>query len=157
MTAMPAQRPGKSEQDVTTPWRLIDAVEKRFGSLHYDLAASVANCRVRPPHYGVEDHYGIEENSLEQDWVKLSGNLSTGLASVWSRRELQVARFFSSFLRRLGPLGMATYVWCRCRTILLPGRVRFEGHVNDYPKDLMLCVYECGATGVELWDWRKKS
>jgi len=40
---MPAQRPGRSEQTVCTPREFLDAVEKRFGPIRIDLAATAEN------------------------------------------------------------------------------------------------------------------
>ena len=62
---MPAQKPHRSVQVVETPWEFIDAVEKRFGKIVFDLAATLDNCKVRKPafkkgyyHYGPGSRIG---------------------------------------------------------------------------------------------------
>ena len=40
---MPAQKPGSSKQDYSTPRAFLDAVEKRFGRIKWDLAAHERN------------------------------------------------------------------------------------------------------------------
>jgi hypothetical protein len=46
--AMPAQKPGKSKQDYSTPIAFLDAVKKRFGltAFDFDLAATKANALI---------------------------------------------------------------------------------------------------------------
>ena len=177
MTAMPAQRPGKSEQDVTTPWRLIDAVEARFGRLDFDLAATRENCRVRRS--SVVQGIGNRAlgtryediNSLEQDWTELSGNLwlnppfgktpeaPRGIEH-WTQKcvvsmRTPGRRIFLLAPSATGSCWYADYVWEQSRILFLKGRVRFVGHENDYPKDLLLAVYG-EPPSIDLWDWRKR-
>lgn len=62
----PAQKPGQSKQDYGTPWRLIRAIERRWGSLSIDLAARADNAKA--PRWITP-----EEDSLKQDWVERIG------------------------------------------------------------------------------------
>src|SRR5690606_17204709 len=43
LTRMPAQKPGRSAQDYATPRVFLDAVERRFGRIRWDLAAHELN------------------------------------------------------------------------------------------------------------------
>lgn len=90
---MPRQKPGKSRQVWSTPWPFLDAVERRFGPITFDLAADLTNCRVRSfdaakllgggqavlprafakCYYGPSSEFGVD--ALAQDWRQLSGNL----------------------------------------------------------------------------------
>src|SRR5665213_4144167 len=42
----PKQKPGLSNQSVGTPWEFVHAVERRWGKLTIDLAASAENTKV---------------------------------------------------------------------------------------------------------------
>jgi phage N-6-adenine-methyltransferase len=63
----PVQKPGRSKQDYGTPWPLIRAIEKRWGRLTIDLAATRHNSKapkcITP-----------EEDSLKQDWSERIGD-----------------------------------------------------------------------------------
>lgn len=47
--AMPRQKPGESKQDYETPADFLDALERRFGPIGLDLAATPANAKA--PHF----------------------------------------------------------------------------------------------------------
>jgi hypothetical protein len=51
MTSMPLQRPGQSKQDYGTPWKLIRAIEKRWGKLELDLAAHDDGSNAKAPNW----------------------------------------------------------------------------------------------------------
>jgi len=63
---MPEQKPGKSKQDYATPWSFIRALERRFGKIELDLAATKDNAKaplwITP-----------EQDSLSQDWDMTGG------------------------------------------------------------------------------------
>lgn len=65
----PSVRRGQSEQVVSTPWEFIHAVERKFGRIAVDLAATHQNAKARifiPP----------EIDTFKQDWTKwLNGGL----------------------------------------------------------------------------------
>jgi len=173
MTTVPVQKPGKSEQDVVTPWSLIDAVEKRFGRIDFDLAATRENCRVRRPDRTDPCHFEPEDNSLAQDWRPIRGNAwlnppygrtleaSHGIAD-WSSKCFSSLRSVPQTQGRiflLVPAGTganwyADHIWKKCLVLFLQGRVTFDGHPTPYPKDLILGVYG-EPPGAEVWDWRK--
>lgn len=54
----------ESKQDLGTPWPFIRAVEKRWGPLAWDLAASAKNTKA--PRY-----LGKRIDSLKQDWTAI--------------------------------------------------------------------------------------
>lgn len=62
----PAQKPGQSKQDYGTPWPLVRAIERRFGPLTIDLAATRHNAKA--PKWITP-----EEDSLKQDWAERVG------------------------------------------------------------------------------------
>lgn len=66
---MPAQKPGKSKQDYATPWKFIRALEKRFGKIELDLAATKENTKA--PLFITP-----EQDSLKQDWDRFDVKLA---------------------------------------------------------------------------------
>ena len=166
---MPEQKPGRSEQVVVTPWALIDAVERRFGAIVFDLAASKGNARVRA---GEHCYFGQEQNSLGQHWANLRGNLwlnppygktdeaPHGIAD-WASKCAESAKFGDPRkIPLLIPAGVgsnwfANHIYKKALVLFLQGRVTFEGHTQCYPKDLMICCYG-EKPGIEVWDWRRQ-
>jgi len=154
---------GKSNQNYQTPWELIRSVEKRFGKICIDLAATEADRRCPvfiPP----------EQNSLKGDW----GNRVVGTAwlnppfgdiTPWARKcseWLLGYRSAGSIIIMLTPASVGSnwwrdYVHNRARVAFLNGRIKFVGANDPYTKDCALSVYGLnpGCEGYEVWDWRK--
>jgi phage N-6-adenine-methyltransferase len=59
---------GSSKQDYATPPDFMSAVEKRFGLVAFDLAASANNSKHA-------NYFSESDNSLVQEWHKIPGNL----------------------------------------------------------------------------------
>lgn len=152
-----------SEQIVCTPRELLDAVERRFGKLDFDLAATAENCVVDDE--TGHSHYGpfsaIDHDSLTADWTERHGNLwlNPPFARIkpWARKCAETPT--GPTTRRiflLVPLTTANwacdYVHGKALVLGLVPRVKFVGHSTAFPKDMMLAVY--GAEpGFELWQW----
>src|SRR6185369_13557869 len=67
----PVQKPGKSKQDYETPRDFIEAVVRRLGPIHIDLAASSANAKAR--------HFFDETiDSFAQNWAGVLGDVGLG-------------------------------------------------------------------------------
>lgn len=153
---------GKSKQDIGTPRCFIDAVERRFGRIVFDLAANASNA-VCEDFYGPGSTRG--ENSLVSPW-NLSGAARTGLlylnppfdpiapwsakcAQHWQRRGLigllvPSARGSNWFQQYVRPFA---YV------LDLGDRIQFNGEDHKYPKDLIFCLYGYGFVGEGYWHW----
>ncbi len=166
MTTMPAQRPGTSEQVVCTP-RAFLAVEKRFGRLTFDLAATRENNVTGDPDsfFGPGSH--LANDALTADWMQIADE------TCWLNPEhgmIKGARGFAHKCRveaacskikivMLIPASVATNWFAEeihGHALVIPIRPRltFVGHKDPYPKDLMICAYNLGAPGFEPWDWR---
>jgi phage N-6-adenine-methyltransferase len=163
---MPAQKPGKSKQDYATPWEFIDAVEKRFGRMTFDLAATGHNYRVRVEYLSFKHYFTPEIDSLAQDWKKLRGNLwlnpPYGHIDPWAKKCAETTPVTTSICGRrifflvpasIGANWFADHVFQKARVIALQGRLSFDG-VSPYPKDCMLAVFG-EKPGFEVWDWRQ--
>lgn len=160
--AMPQQKPGRSKQDVGTPPVLLDAVERRFGRLGLDLAASHDNAIC-------EGYFTEEDDSLSLDWNKLPKQsqsinmwLNPPFANIepWAKKcsEYQTnykrAKIFFLTPASVGSNWFANHVYNKAYVIFLQGRITFVGHNKPYPKDCMLSVFGLGMHGFEVWDWR---
>lgn len=160
---MPAQKPHRSDQEKATPRDFVRAVEKRWGVMDFDLAADFANT-VCP------DFFSKEEDSLQQDWVKLHGNLwlnpEFGQIEPFAEkacetfiRKIQLSftktrkdRLFMLTPASIGSVWFAEHVHHHALVLGIRPRLVFIGEEDPYPKDLMLSVYGCGP-GFDVWKW----
>jgi len=158
---MPRQKPGKSKQDYATPREFIAAVEKRFGKLDWDLAATWRNA-VTTDFYGMQES-GVFRDSLEQNWRRLEGNLwlNPPFAQIapWAAKcagssyRGATNRIFFLTPASVGANWFWQYVWPHALVLPIHPRLSFDG-VDPYPKDLMLSVFNAGARTMERWVWR---
>lgn len=171
MKVVPAQKPGSSVQNVETPQEFIDAVEKAFGKIHWDLAATASNTKAS--HWlgpGSVTHKDL--SSLDVDWSSLQpdGNTVRGRAKQtnlwlnppyadiepWARKCAQTSmkntRIFLLTPAVVGTNYFKNYIFEVATVFFLSPRIKFVGHTQGYPKDMILSVY--GATsGFECWRW----
>ena len=156
---MPAQRPGSSVQEVATPPEFLDAVVAKFGPIVWDLAADASN-HVVPGWFGPGSEFG--EDSLAQSWSL------NNLGLLWLNPPYDSIRKFAEKCRAeaargakiamLIPASVATNWFADLIhgvALVMPIRPRlmFVGHSAPYPKDLMLCCYNCGEPRFEPWRW----
>ncbi len=164
----PAQKPGKSVQDVQTPPEFVEAVERRFGRLDFDLACDENNMQA-------DDGFQFpKKNALEEDWI-LSGNvdwltpdwnfwLNPPYSQIgpWVKRASE-----ASFLLRRGKIFVLVpasvgsnwfrdHVHDKAMVLFLETRLKFVGHSQPYPKDLVLICYGQGLKGFDRWHWEAK-
>ena len=161
--AMPAQKPGKSKQDYSTPKDFIDAVEKLFGPLAWDLACGETNNKA--PNF-----YTEEDDSLSQDWTKLEGNLwlnpPFGKIAPWAKKCASSISCGKRILlltpASVGSNWFRDYVYDKALTVFaLNPRLSFDGKA-PFPKDCILSIYSekddeygMGNTlGFKIWTWK---
>jgi phage N-6-adenine-methyltransferase len=167
---MPRQKPGESKQDYGTPDDFMQAVEKRFGAMAWDLAATWKNA-VCTDFYGYQQS-GVFRDSLKQDWSALTGNLwlnpPFGHIAPWAkkcrdstRRAVGEPVIFFLTPASVGANWFWDYVWGNALVLPLHPRLTFKGtpvnpktgKIDPYPKDLCLSVF--GVTpGMKRWVWR---
>lgn len=152
---MPAQKPGRSKQDYGTPRALIDAVEKRFGPLAWDLAATDENAKAAK-------FITPDQDSLSRCWSMLSGNmwLNPPFANIepWAKKCAETILDDSSRILLLTPASVGSewfrgYVNGRALVLALSPRLTFEGCADPYPKDCIISVYG-KPPGFQCWRWR---
>ena len=159
---MPAQKRRKSKQDYQTPPEFIRAVERRFGPIWVDLAATLGNRVVN------KDFISPEENSLTTNWAfKISDsagwlNPPFGELTKWAEKcaDEQPRLWPRGVILLLSPASVGAnwferYVWGRAEVYALKGRLTFVGETSPYPKDCMLSVYRSyPQQSFDVWDWR---
>lgn len=155
---MPRQKPGQSKQDYGTPRAFLDAVERRFGSIVFDLAAHASNAVV-PFYYGPGSPLG--EDSLVEDWAATYDglgwlNYEFGDAKIWTAKAaLEVAR--GARFGMLGPASVGTNWFAenvdgKALVLAIRPRLIFVPETSPYPKDLILAMYG-EPPGFECWRW----
>lgn len=156
---------GGSRQDYSTPDDFIRAVERRFGPLAFDLAASAENKKA--PQF-----FDAAADALAQDWSPAALNvadwtrrwcwLNPPFANIepWARKCAE-AKDEGQHILFLVPAAVGSNWWARwvngeAAVLFLNGRLSFDGK-NPYPKDCALCVYsQQSVPGYSVWDWRSE-
>jgi hypothetical protein len=161
---MPRQKPHRSKQDYGTPPEFVAAVERRFGTLTWDVAATADNTVVPERFYSLK---GIDARTddwskrfTRQDLLWINPEFS-GLAHVWVPLIAHWARALP-WLRiiMLSPLTCGewyrTYVHQRAGVLGLNPRLHFVGEADPYPKDCMLTLWNLGVPGYDVWRWDER-
>lgn len=166
---MPAQRPHRSKQDYQTPPEFVDAVERRFGAIAFDLAANLDNAVRADAFYGPGSP--IAEDALAEDWTRHTGTLwlnpEFGKIAPWAAKcalSLATIRRNADRVWRadwrvamltpasIGTDWFAKHVHRKALVLGISPRLQFVGADDEYPKDLMLSVF--GPTpGFDCWRW----
>lgn len=159
MTTMPAQRPHRSKQNYGTPWEFIYAVEKPWGPIIFDLAASEGNQKVR----GIWQncYFSEAEDSLSQSWTGYGNfwlNPPYTDIGAWAKKaafEHVIGRnkIFMLVPASIGSNWFAEHVHGKAAVLALSPRLTFEGCKDPYPKDCILAIY--GETpSFDVWRWK---
>lgn len=145
-----------SKQDYSTPAEFIAAVEKLYGLIAYDLAATAGNAKA-------ELFITPEEDSFTVAWHRLSHRLlwlNPPFANIapWAKKcraeALLGAHIALLVPAAVGSVWFADYVEPYAVARPLRPRLSFDGK-HPYPKDCMLCVYGCSeAPAFKTWRWR---
>lgn len=160
---MPAQKRGKSNQDVGTPREFLDAVERRFGPLAWDLAASEVN-HVVEDWYGTGSPWCADSLSPECQWRTVGGLLwlNPPFANIdpWAWK-CSIETYYGArpLLRAPASLGAKWYwrhVHGQALVLALQPRLTFVGSEDPYPKDLILAAFGEQA-GIEPWRWKESA
>ena len=176
----PSVKRFKSVQIVSTPWEFIRAVEKKFGPIAWDLAATDENRKA-------DAWITPEMDTFSVNWAKV---LNGGLGwlnpefdpMVVSVRKCALEQQRGARVLALGPASISTnWFWDHVQPYAtvysLTPRIAFEGQHNlypkghpragqrkcdpscvgcaPYPKDLMLSHY-CANPSHELQRWKWK-
>lgn len=151
-----------TNQKWATPYEFTAAVERRYGKIGFDLAASRSNTKA--PAYFHE-----KQNALVQDWTDLKTDkgfaprvvwLNPPFANIdpWAEKLANECRDLPRWTLMLVPASMATRWWAafvlnKAYVAGIIPRLKFIGAKDPYPKDLALCCYGFGVSGTGFWDW----
>ena len=147
----------RSVQVVSTPWEFVRAVEQKFGPLAIDLAATDENTKC-------QRWITPEQDTFKADWYRM---LDGGLGwlnpefdpmALWVEKCAKEARRGAEFLV-LTPASIgANWFWDHVKpfaTVYSVGRMKFEGHKDPYPKDLLLNHYTQNPNHeLQRWKWK---
>lgn len=158
MRTMPLQKPGHSKQNYGTPWEFIEAVEKRFGKIVFDLAAEEGNAKC-------DKYFTEKDDSLSQNWAEQFPEQNLWLnppfknIGLWAKKCAEESQNRKGFILFLTPASIGTnwfaeHVHNKSMVLAISPRLTFEGEKTSFPKDLMLSVYGCGLKGFDVWRWK---
>lgn len=151
-----------TKQDYRTPPEFVGAIERKFGRIGFDLAATDGD-EVGPLGY----RFTPEHNSLVQDWTKKYHDLDTSVVWLnppyanirpWVAKLDAECRNLAYWTLCLVPYSAGAKWWRdhvhgKC-VVYSVGRIKFVGAEWVFPKDIALLAYGFGANGVvPLWDW----
>jgi phage N-6-adenine-methyltransferase len=159
---MPIQKPGRSKQDYGTPREFIDAVERRFGLLEWDLAAHAENTKCGEFFYGPGSRHGVD--AFKIDWAARHPTGTLWLNPEFSDIAPWAERCADASARRHGLIAMLTpasvgtkwfvdHVHQKALVLALSPRMSFDGK-DDYPKDLIVSLFGFGLRGFDVWRWK---
>jgi len=149
---------GQSRQDYGTPRPFLDAVQRRFGEIVHDLAASHENA-VHASYYTEKD------DALSYPWaLHWRGGrllwLNPPFADIapWAKKcAEESARGAKIAMLTPASIGSAWYrehVHGKAYVFGIAPRLTFAGEKDPYPKDLMLSLFTPeGYSGLEPWRW----
>ena len=165
MSTGPTIKRGESSGDIWTPQVFIDAVERKFGTLQVDLAASLQNHKA--PFWLTE-----QENSLTVPWHKFNDgrcwlNPPYGNIAPWAKKCAEESKLGAIILFLVPASVGANWYWDYVEPfadVYSVGRMVFDNCFDkqgklvttSYPKDLILCHYYSRCTGSRMQRWRWK-
>jgi hypothetical protein len=141
----PTMRRHRSNQSHETPWELISAIEKRFGLIELDLAATAKNKKAGR-------HISKQQDSLKCNWAKM---LNGGLGYLnpefdpvtpWIEKSIEQKLEGARFVDLLQGSMDANWFWKmlrHCQVYALEPRVTFLGEKDVFPKPLVLSAFNC--------------
>lgn len=147
----------RSVQVVATPWEFIHAVERKFGPIAVDLAATAENAKA--PNFITP-----EIDTFTQDWTAwLKGGLGwlnpefdpmAKWVTYCAKQQQRGAEFFTLSPASVG----ANWFWDHVQpyaTVYSVGRIKFVGSKDVYPKDLILSHYnQTPNHELQRWKWK---
>lgn len=159
----PKQKPHRSAQDVCTPPEFIEAVQRRFGQIGFDYAATTSSGVAGT--YGNFSDLGVDSLSLEWSADKQGRDLGWinppyGDIKSWAKKAADSASIDPHLrLAMLVPASVGSawyrrYVHRHAYVLALEPRLKFVGHDHCFPKDLILVLYQHGLHGFDTWRWK---
>lgn len=148
------------KQGHRTPPEFLEAIQRRFGRIAFDLAATPGHEVLGVPFFSPSN------DSLAQRWDALVVphgdvvylNPPFGHIVPWVRKLAAECQHLQRWTTCLVPASMGSLWWrdhVRGKCVELGvTRMTFVGSTISFPKDLALLCYGYGVSGVGFWDWR---
>ncbi|MFA5053181.1 MAG: DNA N-6-adenine-methyltransferase [Parcubacteria group bacterium] len=157
----PKHKRHKSEQEVGTPPEFIAAIEKRWGKITLDLAAS-------DKMHVCDEYFTPQIDGLKQDWNIPAAiefcNPPFGKIGPWVKKAAYTTHstgFMRPTILILVPAAIETrwfrdHVYTHAKIHILVPRLKFVGHDSGFTKGLVLCEYPAPEwdIGFYYWHWR---
>jgi len=153
---------GNSTQAVRTPQEFLVAVQRRFGNLTFDLAATPSNAVAAK-------FYTKRQNALRAslrwpvrgiNWLNPPfDTIGPWVAKAYSESSLFGARTLVLLPCSPGTAWYRDFVEFKCAVFPIGNpRLVFVGHEHGFPKDLMLLAYGFGLVGWQpQWAWAQEA
>lgn len=159
---LPAQKPGKSKQDVQTPNELMAAIQSQFNVQLWkmDLAAdstnSVSGVRFLGPGSQIcEDSFKYQWPADGDCWLNPPfSDIEPWAARCFHVSQKRAGRIFMLVPASTGANWFQDYLDGAAHCIFLSPRVQFVGHTHPYPKDLVLAIWSGVCGGYSTWRWK---
>ena len=157
-----------SKQDYGTPRDFLDAVERRWGKLSFNLAAEAENCKASERGPAIPRRATTTSRTTRSSaggdvlrgvlWLNPPfGNIAPWAEKcAWeaSRPSRQFERVLFLVPASVGSEWFARNVFGKARVHLLVGRLCFDGKC-PYPKDCLLAEYgSAQPPEIVLWRWK---
>lgn len=158
--SMPAQKPGRSVQEVETPDDLLVAVRSLIGipSFTLDLAANGNNAKASwwlGPGSAHPDALAVDWIHVGWGWLNPPFSKIAPFLQKAAEAASAGSRIAALVPASVGSEWWAAHVHGHARALALRPRVTFVGHKDPYPKDLALLLYDAaGGTGIHPWRWK---
>jgi len=156
-----------SKQNYQTPKNFINAAVNKFGRIAFDLAADESNAQAK-------DFYTEADDSLKQDWVRLTYQSGYGQSVLWLNPPYDKIHLWAAKCADFGrnviksntkllllvPASVGSdwfthHVFGKSTVYLLNGRLTFVGEKQPFPRDCILAVYGANVDRtIYSWDWR---
>ena len=148
----------RGDQAHPTPWEFVSAVEKRFGPIAIDLAATKKSAKagrfITP-----------RENSLKKDWTRMLqggvGYLNPPFDPIapWISKCVEEAMKGARLVVVTRASIDSKWFWRmypHCEVYALVPRIRFVGSKDVYPSPLIASAFNFGVwTGrIDRWHWK---
>lgn len=154
---------GGSKQDYETPKEFMNAIERRFGPIAWDLAA--AHGQQKAPRFIAPPGSGhVHEDFFSDAALRARGlcwlNPPFGAVAKWAARCAEITTQERQILM-LAPASVSTdyfaeHIFPHSLVLAIRPRIAFVGEKQGFPKDLMLACYGFGVHGFDLWQWKRR-
>jgi len=147
---------GDTKQDYETPQEFIDAVEKRFGKLTFDLAATADNAKCSSFYTEKDDALLMPGRVWPEGllWLNPPFKVIDPWAAACAASASPRRRILMLTPASIDANWFEKHVHHKAAILGLHPRIQFVGTMTGYPKPLMLSCFGFGVSGLDFWRWK---